>query len=378
MSHTTKIEWCDSTFNPWRGCTPVGPGCDHCYAAALSKRTGGPAYASGAPRVRTTSANWKIPAGWNSRGFWQCSDCGWRGESPRRHGLIVVPPACPGCDAAFPALKPTRRRVFCASLADVFDNEVDPTWRADLFALIASTPNLDWLLLTKRIGNAAAMIETARGQDPATSGKPWPFPQEPRGPLANVWLGATIVNQAEADRDVPKLLTTPAARRFVSIEPMLGPVDLTELQPGGMLRVWVDALRGSAASMGGSGPAQKLPRLDWVIAGGESGHGARPASPAWFRDLRNQCANNNVPFLFKQWGEWGPDAEASRACLGCGGEKKDVATATGDCRRCGPTEWDEVDDPNWSYSTMTRFGKKAAGRTLDGRVHDAFPEMRHA
>jgi len=312
MSDTTKIEWCDSTFNPWRGCTPVGPGCAHCYAAALSKRTGGPVYASGAPRVRTTSANWKIPAGWNSRGFWQCSDCGWRGESPRRHGLIVVSPACPGCDAAFPALKPARRRVFCASLADVFDNEVDPTWRADLFALIASTPNLDWLLLTKRIGNAAAMIETARGQDPATSGKPWPFPQKPRGPLANVWLGATIVNQAEADRDIAKLLTTSAARRFVSIEPMLGPVALTELQPGGMLRVWSDALRGRAAAMAGSGPAHDTARLDWVIVGGESGAGARSMVLGWAKEVVRQCKAAGVPVMVKQLGAKPTNREGER------------------------------------------------------------------
>jgi protein gp37 len=301
MADATKIEWCDSTFNPWRGCTPVscGPqgGCEHCYAAALSKRTGGPAYASGEPRIRTTDANWKIPVGWNRRGYWQCSACGWRGESPKADGLVSVSPACPDCTAAFPALRPVRRRVFCASMADVFDNEVDPTWRSDLFKLIAATPNLDWLLLTKRIGNAARMIDEARGPDPVLSGKPWPFPQTPRGPLANVWLGATVVTQSEADRDVTKLLTTPAARRFVSIEPMLGPVDLTNVAPPtveGREYHGIDALTPFNRSLRGV--------LDWVIVGGESGAGARPMVLGWAKDIVRQCQNAGVPVLVKQIG----------------------------------------------------------------------------
>jgi protein gp37 len=159
---------------------------------------------------------------------------------------------------------------------------------------------------------------------------------------------------------------------------MLGPVALTELQPGGMLRVWSDALRGRAAAMAGSGPAHDTARLDWVIAGGESGPGARPVDPQWIRSLRDQCATAQVPFLFKQWGEWGPDAEAHRMCLGCGRTRAEVGRPHGVCVTCGPTEWDEIDDPDWSYSTMARFGKKAAGRLLDGREHDAFPEVRHA
>lgn len=348
MSEKTKIEWCDSSFNPWIGCTPVGPGCDRCYAAALSKRTGGPAYASGAPRRRTTDANWKLPALWNRRGFATCPTCCWRGEWPRKNGLVVVSPDCPGCGAA-EALRTARRRVFCASLADVFDNEVDPAWRDDLWQLIQDTPNLDWLLLTKRIGNVFRFLPDGW----ALGHGPWP----------NVWLGATVVNQAEADRDIPKLLKTPAARRFLSIEPMLGPVDIDCPDVDWMKYPEGHGIKGNRLL------------IDWVIAGGESGHGARPADPQWFRALRDQCAAAGVPYLFKQWGEWGPDAEAHRTCLGCGRTRAEVGRPHGLCVTCGDTEWDDIDDPNWSYSTMARFGKKAAGRLLDGVEHNGFPEV---
>ena len=179
--------------------------------------------------------------------------------------------------------------------------------RADLFALIRATPGLDWLLLTKRIGNAGAMTEAAGG---------WP---------PNVWLGATIVNQTEADRDVPKLLATAGPRvRFLSMEPLLGPVDLTCLALSGDYEMdaltpylWEDEVQSWAESgeanwveqfedergrspHGLSGPMH--PTLDWIIVGGESGPGARPMHPDWARSLRDQCAAAGVPFLFKQGG----------------------------------------------------------------------------
>lgn len=134
-------------------------------------------------RVRTSAATWREPIRWNAR------------------------------HDQFFAVHGRRQRVFCASLADVFDNQVSDDWRADLFDLITATPNLDWLLLTKRIGNVAAMVPYD-----------WTCPR--RGWPPNVWLGATIVDQAEADRDIEKLLMTPARRRFLSMEPLLGPVDL--------------------------------------------------------------------------------------------------------------------------------------------------------
>ena len=181
MAENSKIEWCDSTFNPWIGCTNVGPGCDHCYAEALmDKRWRRVQWGIGKPRERTSAANWKQPLLWE-----------------KEHD-------------AFALMHGRRRRVFCASLADVFDNQAPAAWRAELFALIGLTPHLDWLLLTKRIGNVKQMLEQ---------------PGMPKdGMPSNVWLGATVVNQEEADRDIPKLLAVPARVRFLSIEPMLGPI----------------------------------------------------------------------------------------------------------------------------------------------------------
>ncbi len=207
MAEVTGIAWTDSTFNPWIGCTKVGPGCDHCYAEALDKRhrwKGDTHWGVGKPRMRTSPGNWAKPLAWNRA----------RLKDGKTH------------------------RVFCASLADVFDNEVPEEWRIDLFDLIHATPALTWLLLTKRIGLVAKCgAYTYKGSFPP-----------------NVWLGATIVNQEEADRDVPKLLATPAAVRFVSYEPALGPVD------------WM-----------------KYPGIDWIIVGGESTQGAkaRPFNQAW-------------------------------------------------------------------------------------------------
>lgn len=245
MAEHTNITWCDSTFNPWIGCTKVSPGCDSCYAEALmDKRMGVVTWGPGAPRKRTTAANWRQPLLWE-----------------REH-------------EAFELAHGHRRRVFCASLADVFDNEVPPHWRADLFDLIAQTPHLDWLLLTKRIGNAGAMIaEAVRGIEGAPA---WPWP--------HVWLGATMVNQAEVDRDTPRLLKTEAAVRFLSIEPMLEPIVLDGTDNH------VEALAGWWR------------RVDWVIVGGESGFPSRPIKAEWVRTLRDECAAAGVPFFFKQWG----------------------------------------------------------------------------
>ena len=292
MAENTKIEWTDHTFNPWEGCQKVGPGCDHCYAETRNARFGGGVavnWGPGAPRRRTSVANWQLPLKWD-----KLSEQWVRNGGPRT-------------------------RVFCASLADVFDNAVDPAWRADLFALIRSTPNLDWLLLTKRIGNAHEMIGEALIQLGTRPGGAGPTSLLPSWPWPNVWLGATLASRLEMLRDAAKLKATPAAVRFWSVEPMLG--DFGELPPG------------------------SLP--DWVICGGESGPGARPMHPDWARGLRDQCAAAGVPFLFKQWGEWlgqlqdgSPEAEQMQI--------------------------NASDEP-------IRIGKKAAGRLLDGRTHDGFP-----
>jgi protein gp37 len=217
----TSIEWCSFTFNPWLGCTKVSPACDHCYAEAMmDTRYGRVRWGAGEDRVRTSPANWKLPLRWNA----QAQAAG------------------------------SRPFVFCASLADVFDNEVNPLWRVDLFRLIHATPSLIWLLLTKRIGNVVKMI-------------PEEFP-------GNVAIGATMANQEEYDRDRMKLWE--ARRRlqplftFGSFEPLLGPVILDRYAP------------------------------DWVIVGGESGPKARMMNPEWAEGLLDASAKFRRAFFMKQ------------------------------------------------------------------------------
>lgn len=274
MSDTTAIEWCDSTFNPWIGCTRVSPACDDCYAArSTPARTLGVQWGAGQPRHRTALATWRKPLQWNdsARCFRECRECGWRGvaklDAPR--GWLQ----CGNCLKS-DTLKPARRRVFCASLADVFDTEVPRDWRTDLFATINATPQLHWLLLTKRIGNVTPILRS--------------YDLQAMPP--NVWLGITVVDHDEAARDVPKLLAVPAAVRFLSCEPLLGPIDIS----GYLGPMAVSHL----------GHNLTVPGIDWVIAGGESGTKARLMHPNWARSLRNQCQAAGVPFLFKQWGEY--------------------------------------------------------------------------
>ncbi len=355
MAENSKIEWTDHTFNPWTGCTKVSPACDHCYAEQWSRRAGDKVgkWGPGMPRVRTTAVNWRQPLKWNSQA--------------RAEGR--------------------RFRVFCASLADVFDNEVDPAWRFDLFDLIDVTPHLDWLLLTKRVGNVVDML-----------------PGRYFGRLpGNVWLGATICNQPEADRDIPKLLNVPAAKRFLSIEPLLGPVNLRPinedrevnevdcLKPDRWEQAiaawrdsgdnWVEDFEDWFGVTLSDAPTGHMhPGIDWVIVGGESGPGARPMHPDWARSLRDQCAEAGVPFLFKQWGEFAEhDAgKPLRLVDAYGEEAENILANIGD-----PTSFVHVDGRHWAQvddvplgvraRLMLRVGKKSAGRLLDGRTWDGVP-----
>ena len=271
MAAETKIGWCQNsdgtagaTFNPWCGCSRVSSGCDHCYAETWAKRAGEDVWGPGKPRRRTTESNWRQPLKW---------------------------------DAAA-AKKGIRQRIFCASLADVFDNEAPQPWRNDLWTLIRATPNCDWIIVTKRIGNAVSML-------PADWGDGYP----------NVWLCATVVNQLEADRDIPKLLAVPAAVRGVSMEPLLGAVDLVHLRQYNLRREpWIDALRGWVSRGGlpasrsecgiGVSASKELPALDWIKIGGESGGGnARPMDIAWVRDLLRQTRAAGVVTYVKQLGQ---------------------------------------------------------------------------
>ncbi len=325
----TKIEWTHGpngekgfTFNPWMGCQKVSPACDHCYAEVnKAVRTLGVQWGTGAERRRTSEANWKLPTRWNAEA--------------ERLGI--------------------RYRVFCASLADVFDNAVPPEWRRDLFDLIAKTPHLDWLLLTKRIGNVNQMAKDAlvASLHDTVDGPPRMPP--------NVWIGATICNQPEADRDIPKLLAVPAAKRFLSMEPLLGPVDLRKItvRSGATPTALSISLGDYVQPL--TGNFTDSPRIDWVIVGGESGHHARPMHPDWARSLRDQCQAAGVPFLFKQWGEWAPTDLYSAS-----DRRRDILPDGSEYTPERIAEFETV-------VTVRRVGKQAAGRMLDGRLWDAVP-----
>jgi len=310
MAENSAISWTDHTFNPWIGCTKISPGCDHCYAERDNgRRKWVSGWGSGVPRKRTTAANWNKVRRWNHEA------------------------------SAFRTEHGHWPRIFCASLADVFDNEVDPAWRADLFDLIRETTDLRWMLLTKRIGNAAKML-----------------PEDWSGGWPHVGLMASVVNQEEADRDVPKLLATPAAWRGLSCEPLLGPIDLKAIW--GERRVY----RGDNTS----GFIDHQPCIDWVICGGESGPAMRPMHPDWPRVLRDQCADAGVPFHFKQWGEWFPRDQW---------EHNPALVLPDDSDAYHNNERTRVfGDGLNGFVPCHRVGKARAGRLLDGVEHNCFPE----
>jgi protein gp37 len=322
MSENSPIEWTDHTHNAWIGCTRVSPGCDNCYAAiSTPSRALKVIWGPGKLRHRTASGTRSNPRKWHAR-----------------HG-------------EFFAIHGRRQRVFCASLSDWADNEVPVEWLVDLLELVRTTPDLDWLMLTKRIGNVMKRLQAAAhwiedGAHEAFSDlRSWINRWIEGNPPANVWLGVTVVNQEEADRDIEKLLNTPAWRRFLSMEPLLGPVDL---EP------WLKHAREPCRS--------DTARIDEVIVGGESGHNARPMHPVWLRSLRNQCAAAGVAFFFKQWGEWMPaDAApgedfAADIPHGIARVETVVAEPHGHLVR--------------AEALMRRVGKRAAGRLLDGCIHD--------
>jgi protein gp37 len=378
MSANSKIEWTDHTFNPWIGCSKVSPACDHCYAAvSTAARALHVEWGAGQPRRRTSEANWKEPIKWNARHEREMAE--W----------VKLAAGIGGRDEAIKRgfLPPRRQRVFCASLADVFDNEVPMLWRQNLLSLIADTPNLDWLLLTKRIGNVERMLQEACLHD----GRLMDASDRYR-PLENVWIGATIANQEEADRDIPKLLQVPAAVRFLSMEPLLGPVDLTWLaqETDGVY----DSLRGGSWILGNEQVHPVLPNwrycdgtsspreylntrrlmgrhVDWVIVGGESGPHARPMHPDWARSLRDQCATAGVPFLFKQWGEWLPFPDFPSQDISI--HRADVVEYAG-IYLDGTSSRDSFRYPLEIAVSMYKVGKKEAGRLLDGISHNGFPK----
>ena len=267
MAENSRISWTRSTFNPWIGCARVGPGCDNCYAETLDsfRRFGGATHwGAGVPRLRTSPGYWRQPYRWHERAA-QEKEAGvsWNGRS----GFWPV---------------------FCASLADVFDNEVPQSWRDQLFEMIELTPRLTWQLVTKRIGNARMMA-------PARWSHEWP---------ANVWVIATTVDQEEFDRDWPKLRAVPARVRGISAEPLLGSIRF---------------------------PSDAKGELHWVIYGGESLQRgvARPCDIKWIADgIIRECRSIGAAPFVKQLG--------SLAYLHSNGHRIEIR---GSGKMADPSEW---------------------------------------
>lgn len=328
MAVNTNIEWCDATLNLWWGCTKVSDGCKFCYAEHLSdQRFQRGAWGPGGTRQEVKS--WRSTLAKISK----------RAKDEGR-----------------------RLRVFCQSMSDTFEGPEtcggtnSENWklmsrlRMELFRAIMDTPNLDWLLLTKRPENIKECIyrasQAVEAQDTALRYWVNEWMRLQRVPH-NVWLGTSVEDQATAIRRIPSLLSVPAAVRFLSCEPLLGMVDL------------------AYACFNGADSYGSMPGVHWVICGGESGPNARPMNPEWVRSLRDQCVAANVPFVFKQWGEWLP-----------GGEITAQGQVVPDCLGAG------IDDPkNYHYfehpylGKTWRVGKKTAGRILGGRTWDQFPKV---
>lgn len=311
MGADSKIEWTTHTFNMWRGCTKVSAGCAHCYAETMSGRNPSTlgVWGPNGSRVVAAEAYWKQPIKWNKAA----------------------------------AAAGERHRVFCASMADVFEGEETmpgdsldavETARERLWNLIEATPALDWLLLTKRPRNIMHLVpETWRDAFPA-----------------NVWIGTSVEDQAAADERIPHLLEVPARVRFLSMEPLLGAVTLDEewLSVEYYVPPW-------ELNHGDDSGACDEQLIHWIIVGGESGSAARPMHPAWVRSLRDQAQADGAAFFFKQWGEWleyGTDAAPG----------------------AGPFDPSRLPRHAFDDGTaMYRVGKKAAGRLLDGVEHSEVP-----
>jgi protein gp37 len=325
VGENSGIEWTDHTHNPWRGCQAVSPACDGCYAKKLVEGRLGGVFET---RERHSAQTRNLPFAWDRKAH--------------RAGR--------------------RDRVFSLSLGDIWDNQVPLEWLVDHLDVMRQTGNLDWLLLTKRPQLIARRLVEAKGE--ARRGgrqalSAWLQAWQDGAPPANVWLGVTAKNQEEADRRIPLLLSVPAKIRFVSCEPLLGPLDLRRYLIGH-----------EEAGMVGNCIGW-TPPIDWVIAGGESGAKARPTHPAWLWSLRDQCAADDVPFFFKQWGEW----------LWTPGRGDVVMHADGTIRpgktRAFQIDAGRRDDSGWHG--MTRVGKRAAGALLPerdwriAREHRAIP-----
>ncbi len=356
MGDVTRIEWTDATWSPVTGCTKVSEGCRHCYI----ERT---------PPFRMEGRKFRCP---------RCGGSGYVEDSDGnrlaygKSGQFIAGARCARCsgtgragigdttgvrmhedrlDVPLRWRKP--RKVFVCSMADLFHEAVSSSFIASVFAVMALTPQHTYQVLTKRPARMRALLTSGAFADLLgdTLGMML-FEQrisdyDVTFPLPNVWLGVTVEDQQRADQRIPILLDTPAAVRWLSCEPLLGPVDL-------------DATGMDVT--GTRGPESRPPAVDWVVAGGESGPNARPMHPDWARSLRDQCAVAGVPYLYKQWGEWAPGGEGVGPL-----RDTDREVYIGDV----------LTDPAWkglpARQIMRRVGKKRAGRVLDGLTHDGYP-----
>jgi protein gp37 len=333
MSANTGIEWTDSTWNPIRGCTRVSEGCRNCYAEKVAYRFSGAGQPyEGLAVLKNGHASWtgKI-------------------QFVQKHLLD-------------PLKWKTPRRIFVNSMSDLFHEGVTDETRDKIFAVMALAHQHTFQVLTKRPYNMLRYLtDKQRGarwlyttqevieKPKGSTIRPWDVID---AKLGNVWLGVSVENQAAADERIPLLLKTPAAVRFLSCEPLLGPVSLRwkNSTPFGVAHP--RHLKPSPDEDGRicTNEYDGLRELDWVICGGESGPGARPMHPDWARTLRDQCVAAGVPFFFKQWGEFSP--EYSNHAI--------------DAHYCAFAD----------QTVVYRVGKKAAGALLDGVEHKAFPEVR--
>lgn len=289
MSANTKIEWCDHSWSPWRGCTKVSAGCAHCYAETLSKRNPKVLGEWGRGKPRVMAKNWSDPVKWNVRGF-ICRECG-----KAQHADRCCSGHCSG--------KTTPQTVF-PSLCDWLDEEVPTGWLARFLQLIHDTPHLTWLLLTKRPENFESRIDAAYEH---SHGEGWQSLWTQGEAPANVWVGTSVENQEYADRRIPALLKIPAVGRFLSLEPLLGPVRVWDegfipADEDGPERVGYMVGKDDGRSPLRVTPSAAMAGINWLIIGGESGHGARPCNLDWIRSLIAQGKAAEVRTFVKQLG----------------------------------------------------------------------------
>lgn len=329
MGDNTAIEWTDATWNPIRGCSRVSEGCRHCYAETVANRFKGP----GQPYEGLIAKGGQ-----------------WNGKIAEIDDLIDQP------------LRWRRpRRIFVNSMSDLFHENVPDDTIDRIFSVMAVAERHTFQVLTKRPERMRAYLSQDRRREWADWAVNLWGGVDPDAlhdaimaddkVLPNVWLGVSVEDQKALDERLPHLLATPAAVRWISAEPLLGPVDLS---------CWPIY-----------GPDREQ-MLNWVVVGGESGPQARPMHPEWARDLRDQCAAAGVPFLFKQWGEWCPGESIIQDAPAQMGVRLHADFTNGRWF-FGETDMDDPEDGWDSEPDLYRVGKKKAGRLLDGVQHDGYP-----